>query len=943
MSANPLDLSPRIRELFEAALNIEPTERAAWLDSRCPDAMNRLAVERLLTADHVHANRVVDHPFSDLLDHIGETHPERPPAGTRVGAFTLHEQLGEGGSSIVFRATREQDGVTQVVALKLLRRNLFTEDERRRFRDERRALSQLQHPGIARLIEGGLTEAGTPYIALDLVEGESIVDHARNRQLDLPQRLRLFVDVCRAVEAAHRALIVHRDLKPSNVMVTSAGEVKLLDFGIAKLLDNGGDSDATQTHHAAMTPAYAAPEQFARGQITTATDVYSLGVLLGELITGHRHEHGDSRTPSAQVTDSAAAQAQITNARAMRKRLRGDLDNIVLKATAEEPENRYASAGALADDIARHLKREPVVAHPPSHRYRAFKFISRHRGGVISTALFLAAILSALGIAVWQGDVARHEARRATAVRDFIEGLFDPLLHGISKDQQPSLVELLARGATQIESSAQLEPSERVDLLSTFSRLHESIGELTRARELANEAVRLAESALPANDVQAMRALSARGYSAVRMEDYAAASQDLREAYQRMRAGNVHGAALIEVLEALGAVETIEGNAEATLQLSRQVLEETIRTRGADDARVGTAYNDIASALEGLERYDEATAAYEKTYRFMLAHQGSASSETALALGGWASTEFRAGHWTVANRVFDRALAAFARADAPPQLTYIYIAIKGCFLSGLRVDRQMMSERCDLADALTARGFGSDSALYGDALEMRATGLLEGGDLVGARSLLDRARILYGGDPANRMRNGRADSEIAAIQLLEGHPENARALLPNAIEQLRTRPYLIPPLVAEARLLLACSQSPGVECVAGLETRVVEHRNAVAERDNPELLWVDTILARLQLQRGETTATRRRLSTAVAKASAELDPSHPRRIESQLWLALADARAGDCERAIARTHALFAMISSSGMANHPFFVASREALRKETTCGAELGAAVVAR
>ncbi|MEO7916659.1 MAG: protein kinase, partial [Dokdonella sp.] len=483
MSTNPLDLSPRIRELFEAALNIEPAERAAWLDNRCTDAMDRLAVERLLTADNVQSNAVVDHAFSDLLGHIGETDSAVPSAGTQIGVFTLHEQLGEGGSSIVFKASREQEGVTQVVALKLLRRNLYTEDERRSFRDERRALSQLQHPGIARLIEGGLTEAGTPYIALDLVEGESIIDHARSHTLDLSQRLRLFVDVCRAVEAAHRALIVHRDLKPSNVMVTTSGEVKLLDFGIAKLLDNGSETDATQTQHAAMTPAYAAPEQFARGQITTATDVYSLGVLLGELITGHRHETGDSRTPSAQVTDIAAAQAHLTSARVMRKRLRGDLDNIVLKATAEEPENRYASAGAFADDIARHLHGEPVFAHPPSRLYRARKFVGRHRGGVITTVAFLLAIIAALGVALWQGREARHAAQRANAMRDFMVSAFAEAEPSVPREGPPRITEVVSEAISKARADPQMNLEVRTELLSRLGNVLVGQGDLDKARE----------------------------------------------------------------------------------------------------------------------------------------------------------------------------------------------------------------------------------------------------------------------------------------------------------------------------------------------------------------------------------------------------------------------------------------------------------------------------
>ncbi|MEP6881813.1 MAG: serine/threonine-protein kinase, partial [Dokdonella sp.] len=249
-----------MRALFESALELAPHERPEWLAAHCAKVEDRRALERLLAADEREHATVVDDSFDALLGEVGKIDVEGPPTGTRIGGFTLLEKLGEGGSSLVFLAHREQAGVIQRVALKLLRRNLYTPDEQRRFRDERRALSQLDHPGIARLIEGGLTDSGTPYIALELVEGESIVEYARKQSLNTSGRLKLFVAVCRAVEAAHRALIVHRDLKPSNVMVTARGEVKLLDFGIAKLLDS---EDIEPTQNRPMTPAYAAPEQFA--------------------------------------------------------------------------------------------------------------------------------------------------------------------------------------------------------------------------------------------------------------------------------------------------------------------------------------------------------------------------------------------------------------------------------------------------------------------------------------------------------------------------------------------------------------------------------------------------------------------------------------------------------------------------------------------------------
>ena len=295
--------SQSLRDLFEAAIELEPAARAAFLDLRCTDTSLRARVERLLLADADAAALFSGGARAAALA-IGDAElAEALPPGSHIGPFELVAVLGEGGSSTVFHARREIQGVRQEVALKVLRRGLYSPDAQRQFRRERLALGQLQHPGIARLIEGGVTDNGLAYIALDLVEGRPITDYARENRLDLRARVGLFLQVCRAVEAAHRALIVHRDLKPSNVLVTADGQVKLLDFGIAKLLDR---NDETQTRLPAFTPAYAAPEQREGGLITTATDVYALGILLGELVTGQRLTGQTGRTPSSQITGGEA-------------------------------------------------------------------------------------------------------------------------------------------------------------------------------------------------------------------------------------------------------------------------------------------------------------------------------------------------------------------------------------------------------------------------------------------------------------------------------------------------------------------------------------------------------------------------------------------------------------------------------------------------------------
>ncbi len=601
---NPSEQSGNFRALFEAVLEINPPQRAEWLISNCKDVDDRRAIERLIAADGLEHATVVDDSFDALLGEVGKIEMDGPPTGTRIGGFTLLDKLGEGGSSLVFLAHREQAGVIQRVALKLLRRNLYTPDEQRRFRDERRALSQLDHPGIARLIEGGLTDSGTPYIALELVEGETILEYARTHTLGTAERLTLFVAICRAVEAAHRALIVHRDLKPSNVLVTARGEVKLLDFGIVKLLDS---EDLEPTQNRPMTPAYAAPEQFAGGQITTATDVYALGVMLTELITGRRHELGDSRTPSAQVDDASAAEAQAASARALRRRLRGDLDNIALKAMAAEPEHRYASAGALADDVERHLSGQPVAAHPPSRWYRASKFIGRHRGGVAATALLVLAVLASLAIAITQAHSARQEALRANTVRDFVVGLFDTASAHLPRDQRPTPEALVEQAQRKLALPSALDAGTRADLLRTLGEVSLSLSSFSRAELLFEQAQVLAQQQGDidtAQDAQVLRAdaLQRAGNNAEAMTLLSPVLKQL---------DSKPAATLLRAYSIVAAAEMEQGKPDEAIAHRHKAEFVAQALYGADSAEALAAGLETGGALTLLEKFPEAIATLE--------------------------------------------------------------------------------------------------------------------------------------------------------------------------------------------------------------------------------------------------------------------------------------------------------------------------------------------
>ncbi|MFB9068339.1 hypothetical protein B1808_02550 [Pseudofulvimonas gallinarii] len=481
-----------LRDLFERALDLPDHQRAGFLASCCPDLRMRRQIEQLLAADHDRRDPLATLSAPDLADALGDAPVPGWGSGQCIGGWTLHEHLGDGGSATVFRATRNVEGTLQQAAIKLLHRGLHSPEAQRQFRREREVLAALDHPNIAHLIDGGVTAEGTAYLVITYVDGSPITDHACAAQLGLRERLQMMVVVCRAVAHAQRNLIVHRDLKPANILVSNDGTVKLLDFGIAKLLAAGQalPADATRTGYAQLTPGYAAPEQFEGGTITTATDVYALGVILHELLLGERPDPRRPLRASARVDELVTDLWRLPVARPqLRAALRGDLDTILLKALAEEPARRYAGADQLADDIERHLAMQPIRAHPPSRWYRTRKFVQRHRGGVVATLALLTAILSATAIALWQAAEARHESRRANALRDFMVGAFQQAAPGSPREGAPRITDVVHDAIVQARNDTRLDPSVRGELLMHLGVVLREQGVLDESLEVLGEAL----------------------------------------------------------------------------------------------------------------------------------------------------------------------------------------------------------------------------------------------------------------------------------------------------------------------------------------------------------------------------------------------------------------------------------------------------------------------
>ena len=484
----------RLEQLFEESLQLPAAERFGFLDRQCVgDTELRIEIEELLSS----------HDTPGLLDKAPGpvAAPEMPPslaAGTCLGVWKVDRLIGRGGMGEVYEASRVDAAFEQRAALKLLRQEAATQIER--FHAERQFLARLEHPGIARLLDGGTTADGRPYTVMEYVEGVSLTRFCRERRANLHERLALFMQVCDAVAFAHRNLIIHRDLKPDNILVTADGSVKLLDFGIAKLIDTTAFAQDSNNTIAPFTPDYAAPEQLSGEPVSTATDIYALGVLLFELLTGERpmRMRGLPSTQALRLLMDREAPVPSQIARSNRdaplpaRRLKGDLDAIVAKCLRKEPGHRYDTVVGLKRDLLAHQRNEPVLALSGARAYVAGRLLRRYRWPLAGISLLVVTLAAGLVGTLWQARRADTQARTAAAVQTFLSDIFransssqdDPV-----KARQTTARELLDIGATKIASSMGDAPAAKLSVQTLLGELYDDLA-------LDDEAVKLRKQAL---------------------------------------------------------------------------------------------------------------------------------------------------------------------------------------------------------------------------------------------------------------------------------------------------------------------------------------------------------------------------------------------------------------------------------------------------------------
>ena len=503
----------KVEELLNAALEIEPSRRRKFLDDIGADGL-RSEVESLLDCDAKTDGFLASPAIAFSSDFFDDGESPDTLLNQQIGNYRIVLELGRGGMGAVYLGERTDGKFSQQVAVKLLKRELNTTDIRRRFRHERQILAQLAHPNIARLLDAGTTDDGLPFLVMEYVEGLPVDEFCDEQMLDLNERLEIFRMICEAVSFAHRNLIVHRDLKPSNILVTKDGIPKLLDFGISKLLtpEFASDSAHTVTKLGAMTPEYASPEQLRGESVTTATDVYSLGVILYELLTNHRpfyfKKHSaeeiiqavcntEPTAPSAAWRDAETRKrgdtennrqvptgiAESSTRRVAASQLKGDLDNIVLKALKKEPSRRYLSVEQFSEDIRRHLADLPVVARPDTLSYRATKFVNRNRVAVFAGLLIFLTLIGGIVATLWQAR--RAEANQVKAEKRFndVRRLSNALLFELSPKIErlqgaTEAREILVNRALEYLDSLAQEAGDDLQLQSELASAYEKIGDL---------------------------------------------------------------------------------------------------------------------------------------------------------------------------------------------------------------------------------------------------------------------------------------------------------------------------------------------------------------------------------------------------------------------------------------------------------------------------------
>jgi serine/threonine protein kinase/tetratricopeptide (TPR) repeat protein len=751
----------RISRVLDEALEQPAEARRAHVERACAsDPVLRDEVIALLARGEQAGDFLEGSPVSGVdtfSDPPGTVPAPEEAAHETLGPYRLLRRIGHGGMGVVYLAVRADGQFEKQVALKLVRRGFDTDEILERFRRERQILARLEHPHIAHLLDGGVSPDGRPWFVMEHVEGVPITAWCATHDAPVEERLRLFADVCETVQYAHRNLVIHRDLKPSNILVDAQGQVKLLDFGIAKLLaEEGAEPERTLTRAGLrpMTPGYAAPEQALDAPLTTAADVYSLGVVLHELLVGRRPMRPAARDARSAGTEPTGAPGHTLPSKTvagkdarsirLRRNLRGDLDTIVLKALQPDPARRYRTVEALSEDLDRQRRGLPIRARRDTWGYRAGKFLSRHRVGTAAALLVALSLAAGMAGTLWQARQARREAAKAREVKDFTLRLFE----GTDPHQGPAenllARDLVDRAAHRVEEELRSQPEIQAEMMLMLGRIDLTLELFDRARPLLDGALELDRRLYGAESLQAAATLNGIGDLLIQLGKYDEAERTLREALaitERLRGRD--DAAVAPILAGLGEVLVAKGEHDESEECDRRALAINRRVLGENHLEVAMNLSDLGTLLYSRGRYPEAETVLREALRIREGRTTDADYDTQIVRHNLGGILAAVGRFDEAEPLVRKVLADRRRSLGPENLQ---VAMSLDVLGNLLRDQGQFEEAgTTLREGLDIRrrAQGPDSPDVAKSLNNIAYLEFRAGDLPAARRDYEEAIAIW--------------------------------------------------------------------------------------------------------------------------------------------------------------------------------------------------------
>ncbi|MEO8881048.1 MAG: serine/threonine-protein kinase [Gemmatimonadaceae bacterium] len=820
MNSHDLNTWERIEPILEYALDLPPRDRANYLERACGDDVSmRIRIEGIIAAGE-DPNGLLERSIADvagpLMLELDGPAPPAIAAGELFGPWRVVRELGHGGMGDVFLAERADGQFAQIAALKLVRRGREHDPLLiRRFLAERRILASLAHPNVARLLDGGVTAASLPWFAMEYVAGGPLDLYCDEHQLGVPARLALMEQVLGAVAYAHRNLLVHRDLKPSNIFVTEDGQVKLLDFGIAKLLgeENISDPGLTIGYNKVMTPEYAAPEQVRGEPVTTATDIYALGAVMYELLTGQRAHRFDKRSaaeiervvcdtepesPSRAVRSTTGGKRGDRETTVRRPKLSADLDTIVLKALQKDPLRRYASAEAMLEDLRRYRTGRPLLARPDSTRYRWGKFIGRHRYAVAAAALIALVLAGGVAATVWQARAARLEAARADRVKEFLVDILHEADPNITQGKEFSVRELLDRGTHRVDSMLGSEPAVQAELYEVLGNTYAHLGRNAQADTLHRKGLAAVRRLYGPGSQEVLDEAMAVGWGLNDRGKYSDADTLLTASIAEYRhAGGGNSQALSDAIDILATSKKRSDQPVAAESLYRQSLRMQIALTGSSDTITASRLSDLGVLLGAQDRLAEADSLLSAAQSHRRGVLAPLDVKYLVGESSLAGIRMKRGDFAGAEPLIDRATTGLETIENPGGLNLARTIDRLALLQSLEMHTAAAIATAERSSAMFLSTMGDDHPETLNSLSQLAMYRANVGDANGAEA---PARAAYAS--LLRKMGARHDytlgagQRLAFIEMENGERPEATMLTSSLLASVRAKYGKVPPAYA---------------------------------------------------------------------------------------------------------------------------------------------------